>query len=70
MRIGAATRIAEGCRIFAFNHGIMPDAEVRLQRCSSVGVTIGCDAWLGAGVGVVDGVTIGDYARVGMGSRL
>lgn len=68
VRIGDSTRIAEGCRLVAFDHGMDPAAEVRAQRCTSEGIEIGKDVWIGAGVGVVDGVTIGDHAVVGMGS--
>ncbi|HCE39958.1 MAG TPA: acyltransferase, partial [Alcanivorax sp.] len=34
----------------------------------SRGIRIGRDVWLGARAGVVDGVTIGDHAVVGMGA--
>ena len=66
--IGEGSRIATGCHFFAFNHGMAPDAEVRAQATTSKGIAIGKDVWVGAGAGIVDGVTVGDHAVVGMGS--
>jgi acetyltransferase-like isoleucine patch superfamily enzyme len=40
------------------------------QPTHSRGITIGEDVWLGANVGVVDGVTIEAHAVVGMGSQV
>mmetsp|Transcript_68298 Transcript_68298/g.154521 ORF Transcript_68298/g.154521 Transcript_68298/m.154521 type:complete len:223 (-) Transcript_68298:165-833(-) len=68
IRIGPGSRIAAGCRMFAYDHGFAPDTEVRLQRCTSRGIDIGADVWVGAGSSIVDGVSIGDHAVVGMGS--
>ena len=66
--IGEGSRIATGCHFFAFNHGMAPDTEVRSQATTSKGIAIGKDVWVGAGAGIVDGVTVGDHAVVGMGS--
>ena len=68
IHIGDDTRIAAYCTIYGFNHGMAEDRPIREQPVSSQGVRIGCDVWLGARVGIVDGVTIGDHAVVGMGS--
>jgi acetyltransferase-like isoleucine patch superfamily enzyme len=68
IRVGAGTRIATGARLFAFDHGIAADAEIREQPVRSQGIVIGRDVWIGAGAGVTDGVTIGDHAVVGMGA--
>ncbi len=68
IRVGDHTRVATGVRIFAFDHGIAPEAPVWTQPVRSLGVEIGEDCWLGAGVGVTDGVRIGDHAVVGMGA--
>ncbi len=68
IRIGDHTRIAARCTVYAFNHGLSPDALVRAQPVTSQGIDIGCDVWIGAGVGIVDGVRIGDGAVVGMGA--
>lgn len=66
--IGDDTRVAAGCRIFAFDHGISPDRLIREQPTVSHGVQIGRDVWIGANVCITDGVTIGDGAIIGMGA--
>ncbi|MBW8189866.1 acyltransferase [Neiella marina] len=68
VRIGDDTRIANSVKIYGFNHGMAPDRAVWQQPVTSQGISIGCDVWVGAGVGIVDGVTIGDHAVIGMGS--
>lgn len=62
------SRIANGCKIYAFNHGMLPEKNIKDQAVTSQGITIGDDVWLGANVCVVDGITIGDHVVVGMGS--
>ncbi|WP_228729873.1 acyltransferase [Shewanella avicenniae] len=66
--IGDQTRIANNVTIYAFNHGMAPDMPIYQQSSQSKGVVIGRDVWIGAQVGIVDGVTIGDYAVIGMGA--
>jgi acetyltransferase-like isoleucine patch superfamily enzyme len=66
--IGDGTRIATGCALFAFDHGMDPQRPIRDQPVSSRGIRIGKDVWIGANVGVTDGVHIGDGAIVGMGA--
>ena len=68
IRVGAGTRIATGAKLFAFDHGLDPSAEIRAQPVRSRGIVIGRDVWIGAGAGVTDGVEIGDHAVVGMGA--
>lgn len=68
--IGDNTRIAAYCQLYAFNHGMQPDKLISAQSTTSLGIYIGCDVWLGANVGVVDGVTIANSAVVGMGSQI
>jgi len=68
VRIGAGTRIATGVSVFAFDHGLDPNATIREQPVRSRGIVIGRDVWIGAGAGVTDGVEIGDHAVVGMGA--
>mmetsp|Transcript_9360 Transcript_9360/g.20737 ORF Transcript_9360/g.20737 Transcript_9360/m.20737 type:complete len:229 (-) Transcript_9360:409-1095(-) len=67
VRIGDDTRVAAGCKMFAFNHGV-GEGLIREAPLSSEGINIGRDVWIGAGVGIVDGVNIGDRAVVGLGS--
>ncbi|WP_028112054.1 acyltransferase [Ferrimonas kyonanensis] len=68
IRIGDQTRIAHDVSIYAFNHGMALDQPLYQQGVSSKGVVIGKDVWVGARVCIVDGVTIGDHAVIGMGS--
>lgn len=68
IKIGSQTRIANNVTIYAFNHGMAPNAPVYQQASNSKGISIGNDVWIGAQAGIVDGVTIGDHAVVGMGS--
>ncbi|MFM2485868.1 acyltransferase [Celerinatantimonas yamalensis] len=64
--IGDQTRIANSVQIFAFNHGMHSQQPIYQQPTRSQGVKIGCDVWIGASAGIVDGVTIGNHAIVGM----
>jgi acetyltransferase-like isoleucine patch superfamily enzyme len=66
--IGDGTRIATGCTLFAFDHGMDPERAIRDQPVSSRGIRIGRDVWIGANVGITDGVNIGDGAIIGMGA--
>jgi acetyltransferase-like isoleucine patch superfamily enzyme len=68
IHIGDNTRIAAYSYAYAFNHGMEPDQPIKDQPVSSKGINIGCDVWIGANAGIVDGVNIGDHAVVGMGS--
>ena len=66
--IGNQTRIANNVTIYAFNHGMAPDTPIYQQASNSKGVVIGEDVWIGAQAGIVDGVTIGNHAVIGMGA--
>jgi acetyltransferase-like isoleucine patch superfamily enzyme len=66
--IGDGTRVASGVAMYAFNHGLAPDRSIREQKVTSEGISIGRDVWIGANAGVIDGVTIGDHAVIGMGA--
>lgn len=70
IHIGNNTRIAAYCQLFAFNHGLDADRLICEQPTRSKGIHIGADVWIGANVGVVDGVIIEDHAVVGMGSQV
>lgn len=65
--IGDQTRIANQVTIYAFNHGMAPNQAIYKQKTHSKGIVIGKDVWIGAQAGVLDGVTIGDHAVIGMG---
>jgi acetyltransferase-like isoleucine patch superfamily enzyme len=66
--VGDGTRIASGAVLYAFDHGMAPDRQVKDQPVRSRGIRVGSDVWIGANAGVTDGVTIGDHAVVGMGA--
>jgi acetyltransferase-like isoleucine patch superfamily enzyme len=66
--IGKQTRIANNVTIYAFNHGMTIGNPIYQQAVSSNGIVIGEDVWIGAQAGIVDGVTIGNHAVVGMGA--
>lgn len=69
IRIGARVEIASGCAFYPYNHGMARDRPIREQPLESKGDTVvGDDAWLGFGVIVLDGVTIGRGAVIGAGS--
>jgi acetyltransferase-like isoleucine patch superfamily enzyme len=66
--IGAGTRIATRAALFAFDHGIARDREVRAQPVRSLGIAIGRDVWIGANATITDGVQIGEGAVIGAGA--
>jgi acetyltransferase-like isoleucine patch superfamily enzyme len=68
VQIGDDTRVAAQVKIYAFDHGLLPDQLIREQPVRSRGVRIGRDVWIGAGAGITDGVCVGDHAVVGMGA--
>lgn len=67
--IGDNVRIAAHCVIIPANHQFANTSEpIRSQGLSQKGITIEDDVWLGAGVKVMDGVTIGRQTVVGAGA--
>lgn len=66
--IGHQTRIAAYTHIYAFNHGMQQKQAIYQQAVHSQGINIGRDVWIGADVGIVDGVHIGDKAVIAMNS--
>ncbi|QEI12452.1 acyltransferase [Cellvibrio japonicus] len=70
IHIGRNTRIAAYSCAYAFNHGMAADHPIQDQPVTSRGIYIGEDVWIGAKTGIVDGVTIGDGAIIGMGSQV
>jgi acetyltransferase-like isoleucine patch superfamily enzyme len=61
-------RLAAYCHLYAFNHGMKIGQTIHEQAVTSEGIYIGQDVWLGANVGVVDGIRINNFAVVGMDS--
>ena len=46
VRVGKNSQLGPGCYMFAFNHGIHPDFDVKDQNVSSERLTIGQDCWV------------------------
>lgn len=63
-------RLAAYTHLYAFDHGMNLENPIYQQSVRSQGIEIGKDVWLGAYVGVKDGIKIGDYAVVGMNSMV
>ena len=63
-------RLAAYCHLYAFDHGMQLEQPIYQQAVRSQGIEIGQDVWLGAHVGVKDGVTIHAPAVVGMHSMV
>jgi acetyltransferase-like isoleucine patch superfamily enzyme len=69
IRIGARVQIAPACAFYPYQHSFAAGRPITQQPLRSAGdIIIGDDAWLGYGVIVLDGVTIGSGAVVGAGS--
>ena len=69
IRIGKDCLIAAHSGIFANNHQFAdPTHRIVDQGLTSKGITIEDDCWLGAGVKVLDGVTIGRGSVIGAGA--
>jgi acetyltransferase-like isoleucine patch superfamily enzyme len=68
IEIGAHTMIGPHCYITDHDHGFAPDTLVKNQPMPSAPISIGEDAWIGAGVTILKGVTIGKKAVIGAGA--
>lgn len=69
IEIGDNVLIGPGVRIFSENHNFSdPSLLIRCQGERRVGVRIGNNCWIGAGVTILDGVIIGDGCVIGAGS--
>lgn len=67
--IGDGVRIAAHCTIVPSNHRFDdPDTFIYKQGLSKKGIRIEDDVWLGSGVKVLDGVTVGRGCVIGAGS--
>jgi acetyltransferase-like isoleucine patch superfamily enzyme len=69
IKIGRDCMIASHSSLYANNH-IFADSEIpfREQGLTTKGIKIEDDCWLGTGVRVLDGVTIGKGSIIGAGS--
>ena len=69
IQIGERVEIAPNCAFYPYNHGTALDTSIRQQPIfSRKGITVGDDAWLGYGVILLDGATVGKGAVIGAGS--
>ncbi len=68
LTIGAHSLLAPGCFITDHNHGTGRGMRIDEQPGEARPVVIGCDVWLGFGVCVLPGVSIGDGAIVAAGA--
>jgi len=69
VRIGNDVRIAAQTSIIASNHRFdLREVPIRNQGMKCLGVIIDDDVWVGAGVRILDGVTIGRGAIIGAGA--
>ncbi len=69
LKIGRDCLIASHSSIYAHNHVFAdPTQKIKNQGISSKGIVIENDCWLGSGVRVVDGVTIGRGSVIGAGA--
>ncbi|MBD2199197.1 MULTISPECIES: acyltransferase [Calothrix] len=69
IKIGKHCMIASHCGIYANNHTFTNPLEpIRNQGITRQGIVIEDDCWLGHGVSVLDGVTIGQGSVIGAGA--
>lgn len=69
LRIGAHTSFGPGVMIHTANHRTDdPTRPINEQGWETRPVTIGADCWIGMGVIILPGVTLGDRVVVGAGS--
>ncbi len=69
IKIGDRVQIAPFCAFYPYNHGFKPNEPIKGQPLyTKGGIVLEDDVWLGVGVYVLDGVTIGKGAVIGAGS--
>lgn len=69
IKIGNYVRIAGLASIYGFNHGYSSlEQPIFSQQCTSKGVMIDDDVWIGANAVVIDGVTIAKHSIVAAGA--
>lgn len=69
VKIGDNCLISSHCGIYGNNHVFENPAElIKKQGFTNKGITIGNDCWLGTGVKVLDGVSLGEGSVIGAGA--
>ena len=70
IKIHDQVRMAAYCHLYAFDHGMDANQPIYQQAVRSQGIEIERDVWLGAHVGIKDGIHIAEQAVVGMNSMV
>ena len=70
IKIHDQVRMAAYCHLYAFDHGMDVNQPIYQQAVRSQGIEIERDVWLGAHVGIKDGIHIAEQAVVGMNSMV
>ncbi|WP_180084286.1 DapH/DapD/GlmU-related protein [Acinetobacter sp. YH12145] len=70
IKIHNQVRMAAYCHLYAFDHGMDVNQPIYQQAVRSQGIEIEHDVWLGAHVGIKDGIHIAEQAVVGMNSMV
>lgn len=68
IRLGRDVMVGPHCFITDGNHGMAPGTSVKAQPMTAAPVVIEDEAWIGAQVTILPGVTIGRGAVIGAGS--
>lgn len=69
IHIGKKVMLAPFCALYSYNHGVRPGEPILDQPLETQGpIHIGDGAWLGVGVVVTSGVTIGENAIIAAGA--
>lgn len=68
IEVGKNCLIAPFCYLVDSNHGIHRGQLIRAQQMTAKPITVGDDVWLGVGVVVLSGVSIGEGAVIGAGT--
>lgn len=66
--VGAQCIVASHCAVTAAQHLHASDVPIRHQGETAHGVRIGSGVWMGAGVRILDGVSVGNDTIIGAGS--
>lgn len=70
IKIHDQVRMAAYCHLYAFDHGMDVNQPIYQQAVRSQGIELERDVWLGAHVGIKDGIHIAEQAVVGMNSMV
>ena len=65
--IGDYTKLGPNVTLATAGHPILPELRMKTSQYN-LPIRIGCNCWLGAGVIVLPGITIGDNSVIGAGS--